>query len=249
MNGLLMAYLSVAYDIYIIQQNNRLDSDFLERLKHREHFQGARHELFAESTCLRAGFKVEREDERDRTQFHAEFTAEHKLTGVKLSVEAKSKCRPGILGMPGTARRAEQIRFRVGELINDAVNKKPGYPLVVFVDTNLPARAAQRFFPTVPGQPTGKIKSALDEVAKRHGGRDPYSLVVFTNLPYHYASVNDPFTEKHYFSTGPTPEPDDEGATLRMDALRAIHDAAMLHGNIPQEFPSNRKPEADEAAL
>ena len=239
MNGLFMAYFSLAYDLYVIEQNNRLDADFLERLKHREHFQGARHELFAEATCLRAGFKVERENERDRKQRHAEFTAVHQATSVTLSVEAKSKRRSGILGMPGTLRTPEDVRLRLGELINDAVKKKPPHPLVIFVDTNLPARAADRFFPTDPDRPTRAVKNLLDTVNKEHGGRDPYCLLVFTNLPYHYASVDDSFTNKHFFSTGPTAESGEEG-TLRMTALKAIHDAAMLHGNIPQEFPSDK---------
>ena len=39
--------------------------EWLQRLKNREMFQGARHELFAEATCYRAGFKVEHEDEKD----------------------------------------------------------------------------------------------------------------------------------------------------------------------------------------
>ena len=75
----------------VVADNNTLDDVLLARLKHRDHFQGARHELFAEATCLRAGFTVEHENERDGTRKHVEFVAVHKATGQRLSVEAKSK--------------------------------------------------------------------------------------------------------------------------------------------------------------
>ncbi len=87
-------------------------------------------------------------------------------------------------------------------MINDAVKKAPPYPLVIFIDTNLPARAGDRFFPTNPDQPTGTVRNLLDEVAKAHGGRDPYSLVVFTNIPYHYAPVDDSFTRSTFSQPG-----------------------------------------------
>src|SRR5205807_5047702 len=53
-SGFLAAYLTFAYDVYVVEHNARLDERLLERLKHPEQFQGARHELFAEATCLRA---------------------------------------------------------------------------------------------------------------------------------------------------------------------------------------------------
>jgi hypothetical protein len=136
-NGSLAAYLTFAYDLYIVEHNARLDERLLRRLKHPEQFQGARHELFAEATCLRAGFIIEHEDETDPTQRHAEFTATHKSTGQKISVEAKSRHRPGVLGQPGAPQAADELNLRFGKLLHDAVAKNPSHPLVVFLDTNL----------------------------------------------------------------------------------------------------------------
>jgi hypothetical protein len=93
-----------------------LDEALLARLKHREQFQGARHELFAEATCYRAGFAVQHENERDGTRRHAEFSAKHTRTGQMLSVEAKSKHVP------------ESLLWRV--LLNHMKNS--AYALVVF---------------------------------------------------------------------------------------------------------------------
>jgi len=100
--GPLLAYLTFAYDLYIVEHNAKLDPRLMERLKRADQFQGARHELFAEATCLRGGFDIQHEDESDGSRRHVEFTATHKITGQKISVEAKSKHRPGVLGQAGT---------------------------------------------------------------------------------------------------------------------------------------------------
>ncbi len=145
-NGYLAAYLAFAYDLYVVHDNGRLDDELLRRLKLIDQFQGARHELFAEATCLRAGFTIEHEDEKNRATRHAEFTAIHKETGQKLSVEAKSKHRFGILGRPCSFESEGEINLRFGSLLNDALRKNPPYPLVIFLDTNLPPAVAEVVF-------------------------------------------------------------------------------------------------------
>lgn len=97
MTGPMLGYFTFAYDMFVVQDNCRLDGRLIERLKNCEMFQGARHELFAEATCLRAGFEIEHEDETDGSKRHAEFTATHRASRQKVSVEAKSKHRPGVL--------------------------------------------------------------------------------------------------------------------------------------------------------
>jgi hypothetical protein len=81
--------------------------------------------VFAEPTCLRAGFTIERDDEHDPATRHAEFTATHKAIGEKFSIEAKSKHRPGVLGFAGIAQPDEKLSLAFGRLINDAAAKKP----------------------------------------------------------------------------------------------------------------------------
>jgi hypothetical protein len=145
--GPLMAYLTFAYDLYVVAHNARLDQRLVERLKHNDQFQGARHELFAEATCLRAGFQIEHENEEDRSSRHAEFTATHLATGQTISVEAKSKHRPGVLGQAGKAEPSNDMNLRFGHLLMDAVAKNPVHPLVVFLDMNMPFEALIAFLP------------------------------------------------------------------------------------------------------
>jgi hypothetical protein len=231
-DGMTGAYLSFAFNLFAIEDNSRLDDLLLRRLKHTEQFQGALHEVFAEATCLRAGFTIEREDERDPTTRHAEFTATHKATGEQFSVEAKSKHRPGVLGQAGVAEPHEKLRLTYGRLINDAAAKNPKHPLVIFLDTNLPFRSAHHVYGADPAVPSKYIKEFCERIRKEHKGRYPYVMLALTNIPHHYAAAdqNDPPKQMHVMMTE---HPDSN----KGKALRALSAAVPLYGNIPNDFP------------
>jgi hypothetical protein len=234
-NGIVAAFMAFAYDLYVVSHVDGLDDLLLNRLKTADLLQGARHELFAEATCVRAGFTVEREDEQDGSSRHAEFTARHNATGQRISVEAKSKHRPGLLGQPGQAEPHDRIRLRFGKLINDAVRKNPPHPLVVFLDTNLPFRAADRLLtPQSGNSPSRLLNKLLEQIKKEHGGKDPYSMIVFTNHPHHYAAKDEKDPQKNLFSIV-----SDDSCVPNFEALLSLHQAATLYGNIPNEFPES----------
>ena len=232
-DGMTGAYLSFAFNLFAIEDNSRLDDLLLRRLKHPEQFQGALHEIFVEATCLRAGFAIEREDERDPATRHAEFTATHKVTGERLSVEAKSKHRPGVLGQAGVAQPEGKLSLAYGRLINDAAAKKPKHPLVIFLDTNLPFRSAHHVYGENPAVPSRYMTGLLKRIRDEHGGQYPFVMLVFTNIPHHYAAPHepDPPRQVHAMMTEP---PD----TNRRKALEALYEGVLLYGNIPNEFPT-----------
>lgn len=236
-NGYLAAYMAFAYDLYVVHDNGRLDDELLRRLKLIDQFQGARHELFAEATCLRAGFSIEHENEKDRTIRHAEFTATHKETGQKVSVEAKSKHRPGVLGRTGNLEPENEVNLRFGSLLNDAIKKCPPYPLVIFLDTNLPPVVAEVIFkPESTNLPTPPIlmQKLLDRIRKEHNGIDPFNFVVFSNYPHHYAKEDEADPRKHitsFLSQIP------KKPVSHPSAILSIHTGASKYGNIPNEFP------------
>lgn len=227
-SGALAAYTCFAYDLYVVDDNCGLDDALLERLKNPEQFQGARHELFAEATCYRAGFTVQHENERDVSTRHAEFTAKHTMTGQLLSVEAKSRHREGVLGRSGQV--AQKPSFTFARLINDAVAKKPRHPLVIFLDTNLPYKWAERVLSRQAGDTLSRpMKILLDEINKQHNGTDPYSMLVFSNNPHHYA-VRDLDPQRHLVSVLA------QNPKANVIALRSLFLAAGLYGNVPMGF-------------
>jgi hypothetical protein len=234
-SGVVAAFMAFAYDLYVVSHVDGLDDLLLNRLKTTGLFQGARHELFAEATCIRAGFTIEREDEQEGSRRHVEFTALHEATGQRISVEAKSKHRPGLEGQWGQPEPHDKIRLRFGGLINDAVRKNPPYPLVIFLDTNLPFRAADRLLTPQSGNaPSRLLNRLLNQVKKEHGGKDPYSMIVFINHPHLYAAKDEKDPKKHLYSIV-----SDDTHIPNVEALSSLHQAATLYGNIPNKFPES----------
>lgn len=229
--GPLLAYMTLAYDLYVVDHNSRLDARLLGRLKQKDQFQGARHELFAEATCLRAGFQIEHENEADRSTRHAEFTATHKATGLKISVEAKSKHRPGVLGRAGAREPEDSLSLRFGKLLNDATAKNAPHPLVVFMDVNMPFQSGYRLLSRRPPHPL--ILRALDRMREEHDGKDPINLLLFTNHPQHYTK-DEELAQKPAWLTSISQVP---LKPARVDVLWALTQAANLYGNIPTELP------------
>jgi hypothetical protein len=159
----------LAYDLYVLKDNLSLQDDIIRRIKISDQFQGARHELFATATCIRAGYAIEFENEKDGTRKHAEFIATHKQTGQKIAVEAKSKHRPGVLGFLGNKESEQAIKLGVTSLINKAIAKNPEIPLVIFVDTNLPPNLAKKVH--CMQQPSEEFKIAFDGLKKGPSGK------------------------------------------------------------------------------
>jgi hypothetical protein len=234
-NGPAAACNNFFYDLYTVDDNSLLDADLLSRLKHRDQFQGALHELFTEATCLRAGFDIIRENEKDRSRRHVEFIATHRLTGQHLLVEAKSRHRAGVLGRAGQRDHEPDIRFR--KLINDAIAKDHTNPLAIFVDTNLPPKRADFFFnpqsrdPLIPSRP---MISLMDAVRKDHGGIDPYNVLVFSNHPQHYSEDDSIAPGNHWVAIISQQA---RVPVYQLDALQDLCTAVSLYGNVPTHFP------------
>jgi SEC-C motif len=232
MTGPMLAYYTFAYDLFVVMDNGRLDERLLERLKRTESFQGARHELFAEATCLRAGFTIEHENEADGSMRHAEFTAIHKETGQRFSVEAKSKHRPGVFGHPGEREPVGEHYLPFHKLLRDAIGKKPPYPLVVFLELNLPAVIGDRLLSMEPPHPL--LHKTLDRLRVGEQKLDPISLFVATNHPELYSGDEELTPQRRFLCTVPIRP---LHAVQQPAALQYLIHAVQLSSNIPQHFP------------
>jgi len=237
-SGPMAACNNFYYDLYTVDDNSILDETLLTRLKHRDQFQGALHELAVEATCLRAGFTVTRENERDPTRKHVEFVAVHRPTGQHVLVEAKSRHRTGVMGRPGAKKTSPDIRFR--GLINEAVAKDPNNPLALFVDTNLPADRAERFYApqsTQPLLPSKAMVTLMEKVRNDYGKVDPYNLLVFSNNPQR-DSPEDQIAPGSRWAAFLSERP--RVPVFHREALHDLIKAANLYGNVPTHFPPDR---------
>ena len=97
MNADTHAFLTFAYDMFIVADNAHVQELLIQRIKKTEQYQGARYEIFVAASLLRAGFAIEFEDEGDIHKSHCEFTATFRKSKRSFSVEAKSRHRDELL--------------------------------------------------------------------------------------------------------------------------------------------------------
>lgn len=228
-NGATRAWLLLAYDLYVLRHHSALQESLVRRLKQPRQFQGARHELFAAATCIRAGFDIAFEDETDATRRHVEFTATHRPTGQQIDVEAKSRHRPGVLGHPEHPTGSREVRAGIARLLNDALRKPFTHPYVIFFDLNLPPSPE----PLRDKPWFAEIRDSLDRVPMNESADDRFNLIVFTNQPDHYGKHECPAPSGNVFSVLSSRP---QIAATHMAALAAVHHAADQYGAIPNAF-------------
>ena len=115
-------------------------------------------------------------------------------------------------------------------LINQALKKDTQYPLVLFVDLNLPIEIAEAMFREHPPK---QIVELMERVCTLPNGNDAFNLIVFTNNPYHYAKEEEPDPQKHYLLVN-SHKPDKK--VLNLQVLGNIERAVSQYGKIPNDF-------------
>lgn len=195
------AYLSLAYDLYVLRHHSALQERLLNRLRDKQQFQGARYEVFVTASFIKAGFDIAFEDEADGTRSHCEFVAVHKQSGRKYSVEAKSRHRPGYLGQSGNPMADGDIRLRIGNLLRSALKKEAAHTRIVFIDINMPPenKAIRPFQARWFKSLTNELSRVETDTIE--GKPSPSAFLFFTNHPYHYVGEEQPEPKKDYLMT------------------------------------------------
>lgn len=169
--GSVIAYLRLAYDLYLLEHNVELQERLINRLRDRSNFFGACYETFVAARLVQAGFSIEFEDETDQLTTHCEYTATFTKTGRKFSVEAKH-------------RDSLSKKFRPGGLLVKALLKHAQFERIVFIDVNVPDEASGRDVPNYLERTLTKLKRF--EGKKIAGHALPEAYLVITNTPGHH---------------------------------------------------------------
>lgn len=229
-SGPFKAFITLAYDLYLMVHHSVLHDSFISRLRNKDQFQGTRYEIFVAATLIRLGYDVERDAELVEGKRNVEFLATDKESGEIIAIEAKSRHRPGILGRPGKPQAAKTVRVRLGQLLNDAIAKKPQYPYLIFIDLNLPVERMDVFNndPKVR-----ELVKSLRTPPKSSSGQDCFNAIFYTNFPYHYGDKLDKYPEDHLslaYSQNPQ-------YPLKGNVLKRVAKAINQYGVIPNDFP------------
>ncbi len=233
------ALLSFAYDLYTLENYGLLPPRLIDRLKRKDQFQGARYEAFVAAALIRAGFTIALEDEGDLSTTHCEFTATHRATGKKYSVEAKSRVRTGFVGQAGPRKPLGEIQADINGLLVGALRKAAAHELVVFVDINVPPSET----PLLEADWFNKIASQFERLAKNQQGPPlPPAFVFFTNFPYHFVEDDAPLRGAAVLFTGFN-IPEFHGTTADTAAVQTkfapileLHTSLLEHTAVPHDL-------------
>jgi hypothetical protein len=174
------ALLTLADDLYRLQLAGSLNSRLMRRLRNPTEFQGARYEIQVASIFLRSGFGIEWTT--NKGERHCEFYAVHRHSQQRVALEAKSRKRPGVLGVKGDFR--EDHAFGIESLYKDARQQNPDdCPFCVFIDVNWPPH------PELPKMRKPWMREVFRWAEKNVPTRDSpdsVSFSAFTNYSWHY---------------------------------------------------------------
>jgi len=184
MTGAIRAFINLAYNIYLIAHHTEDDRDavvkgYITRLKSArpDDFVGVLFETYAAAALLKAGFKLEFEDERDGSVSHVEFVALYPKTGKRFSVEVKTRERSS-----GGENVDDVKRLRVASKLNKALGKSAAHARVVMIEINVPDVVTS--FEGWPAAAMEQIR--YDEKTDFPGGeKKPSAYVFVTNHAFH----------------------------------------------------------------
>ena len=197
--GSTLALRSLAYDVFCMEQGGGTPEDLLARLRNRDQFEGARYEAWAAATLVRAGWKIEFEDEKDGSTTHCEFTATAPGSGRKFSVECKRRHRPTI-DHPDVYKRGERPKLDVSSLISSALRKKADHARIIFIDMNMPPQAGSIITASWINEFKGS-KERLEQQLIYRAANAPNAILFATNHPYHYVAKTRPDPKTHFITT------------------------------------------------
>jgi hypothetical protein len=180
MTGIVRAFLGLAYDLYLSAHNAELPMLLLKRLRNAKTFEGALYEASVVGTFAKAGFTIEFEDEGDPTVSHCEFTAIHKVTGRKFSVEAKAisstSPRAGTTGQPP----------RIRNLLYAALRKRAAHHRIIFIELNRSQTMTAKGEPDWVA-PLDQELAAAEEQLTIDGQPAPPAYLFITNRAFMHA--------------------------------------------------------------
>jgi hypothetical protein len=180
----LSAYLGLAYNLYLMKHNAKLQRALIARLKNPDEssFHGAYYETFVAATFIKAGYEIEFENERDGSATHCEFVASSGGSNRKFSVEAKARFR----GFVAPNADPKSLKLGVRDKIEAALQKKAAHTRVIFVDVNLPEVHVAGQKPFWAHAAVAEARD-LEETMIASGQSTPAAYLIVTNHPYQFA--------------------------------------------------------------
>jgi hypothetical protein len=237
-DGPSFAYLTLAYDLYLLGDHQQLRQRLVERLKRADEFQGARYELYVGAVMIRAGFDLKAENDRDSSRQHGEYRARHRRTSEEFVVEAKSRHLPGVLGYAGERQPLEDFTLDIRGPLRRALDKRLGLPYIVFIDANMPpeyADSKREEWVTNVNRAVEWIDHGWGDTGLTEGSA--LNFLAVTNVPHHYGLLGAEIPSPVFYRVIPSnPKLSVRDISVFLDVERSLQQSH----NVPGEFSDSQ---------
>ena len=197
-----------------IQSEGKFPPDMLKKLRKHQTFQSFRYEITVAAIMVRAGFKIEwYEPSGKEGEKRSEFVAVHRCTGLKVTVEAKSLRRDGVLHEEGLLDPTDVKAKQIAKLLKKAEKKKEtGIPHLIFIDINRPPSPSNI-------QTDQDYVKILINSQPRFSAVKPakHEALFLTNFSPYYSGVGEALTKYKHFPIFPDYCADKCTATIKMN--------------------------------
>lgn len=233
-SGNVQALLSLAYDVYSVYHCTELPDELISRLKNNDQFQGAKYEIAVAAIFARAGFNIEWFSKSSKKQ--GEFIATHKKMGEKITIEAKSRHRDGVLNRAGVPKELEEMKTQVGQLFNKALEKPDeGNPFMIFIDVNLPLTDGVT---DLQKKWVKDIKKMLDTHPRGTKEKPaPFTSLFVTNFSWHYHGTDTALRKGEMITIVPLFP---KFALQNQEMFELLRKACEQYGTVPATFPADQ---------
>jgi len=228
--GSTWSLLTLAYDVYCLKHTSNLHSDFVNRLKRYNDFQGAMYEVRTAAIFARLDYKIIPIDLK--SEKHCEYFVQREN---KIAVEVKSRARPESLNMPGSLEDVSEIKTGIHRKLNEGLQHNVHRtPFILFIDINMPVTQTQLFVPPEYKKWWKDMFTAVNSLPVGTKEKpDRFNALFVTNYSYHYQKDNLVDTGKFNAESGAViPEYCEE--TLDHKIVFQINDAVSQYGHVPQ---------------
>lgn len=228
-NGSALAYLDLAYDLFVLHNAGYVTERLITRLKSGQGFNGARYELFVIATMIRAGFLIEPFDETLGAGKVTECKATYIETGAVIQVEAKTRNVKYVLG----SKEGKSKNVHLYDKLREAVEKDVKQPYIIFVDLNFPEFKVMK-----DSEKLVKVRREHEKLVKNFPDDLP-NVIIYTNIPFHYAR-SDANPSNNAFGVVKILKPK---AVLKDEdiIISAIQESLSKYKYLPREFNESEK--------
>lgn len=182
--GAMMSIMSLSYNLYLTAHNANLQQRLVSRLRNPQQFWGALYETYVAAAFIKAGFKIEFENESGPST-HCEFVASDPETGQRFSVEAKTREASVQAQQADNLHSGTGLHLGVGMKVGQALNKKADGDRVIFVELSLPVAITDETGPAIVDAATSEL-DRCKEFREKNGIEIPPAYIFVTNYAAHH---------------------------------------------------------------